>query len=140
MKLDYTHVCDAVYAATALATLSGATTTPLLHPDHADALRVLVGDTVALIVAQLGTDIIEDVQYTENSADIRLRHTAADTHGALRAFEATVAAMVLALVKIAASDDPGKVVELAANLHSAVDPLVGLLTPPLRQAKIKGCF
>ncbi len=46
-----TQILDGIYARSALSTLSAECRMSILHPDHADALRHVIGDAISVVVA-----------------------------------------------------------------------------------------
>lgn len=51
LQISITDVLDDIYATTALGTLIPGTNIALLHPDHADALRLVVRDALTAVLA-----------------------------------------------------------------------------------------
>lgn len=137
ITINYSEVCDSIYASTALATLSPAARITLLHPDHADALRVVIRDCVAVLVAALPPKASASVAFTPDTAVITAADTGADPALAARAIAAQAASLTLLQIKIAASSDPAAVLRLAAVLPEITAGIGSLLDPAPRPATIR---
>lgn len=136
MTIPIHEICDRIYAVTALATLAEDSGVALLHPDHAAALSHVVGDTVALLLAELPAGIVEDARCSSDTIEITLADGAADTENARAAVAAAVAMLALAQVKIAASDRADSIVRLASSVRSAAAALAEKLRPFTRPRRI----
>lgn len=136
MTVSYSAICERLYAITAIATLSKSCKIALLHPDHADALRLMVRDALSALLSSLPKGIIEKSVYTDEEAVITFFRQPDDAEAVRAAILSAVASFTLAQAKIAASDSPETILRLAALLPSYAAGIVNALTPKAGSARI----
>lgn len=139
MKLSLSQACDAIYAATAIATLSRNTNIALLCPDHSGALKLMVRDTAAAVIASLGKDIVLSAEFLEDDIIILFVNDEADNELTQAVFYSILTSLTLAQARICASDSPDTVVSLASRLPLIISPLKNILSRPLAPSRIKPC-
>ena len=139
MKIPLSSVCDRIYAASALATLSKDTRTALLHPDHGEALRLIVRDTVAALAASVPKELISDCVVGDDCVEIVPADTGSDNDAVRSAFITASASLVLAQVRIAASESPDTISRLASTISSLSCGLTQALSPKASFASITPC-
>lgn len=136
MTLKISEILERVYASTALATLSASGRVALLHPDHAEALRLVVRDSVAAISASLGRELIGRIVWDKETITLDVACAGADTDLAREAFVSAAATLALAQVKIAASDSAREVLNLASILPALSSGVENALRPSPGHARI----
>lgn len=134
--LNYNEICERIYAATALATLNKECRTALLHPDHAASLKLMVRDSIASIIASLEPGIVDSVSYGDDSVCITIGNDSVDLQTAKQAISGAAATLSLSQVKIAASSEPGAIINLASAMPTICTGIVRILSTSARPGRI----
>lgn len=137
ISLNFSDIRERIYATTAIATLSTGCKIALLHPDHAPALNLIIADSLATIVSAVNKLTPASIDISDDSASVTVPADAADAALARNALLAAACSITLAQVKIAASEEPGRVVKLAAVIQSIADAVAPCLAPVSGTAYIR---
>lgn len=136
MRISIPEVIDRLYAVTALATLSPAARIALLQPDHADALAMVVRDNIALLLSSLPKGIVERVELKDDAVEIAFAHESDDNESSSAAIISIATTLVLAQLKISASDSPEMILGIASLLPSLADRLAQAFSSPAAPSRI----
>lgn len=137
MTISYSEICNRVYAASAIATLAPGSRAAFIHPDHERSVSLMVRDAVAAVIASMPRQYFTAVEYTPSEAVITLAPDVIDCPTVSAALMSAITSVVLATVKLAASDRPEKIVDLAAALPSITAGLAEYMSPAPRPAFIR---
>lgn len=136
MTIYYSDICRRIYALSALATLNPHADIALFHPDHADALNVVVRDCIATIISEIPQNLIQRNELFDDYAEITLYDKYLDTETIAHAFHSAVTSLTLCQLKIAASADSQAVITLAQSIPVIISPVINALSAPIRPARI----
>lgn len=136
MTLLLSQICERIYATTALATISPKSDAVLLHPDHEPALKSVIRDVMAAIVATLPKENVAGFNADDEKVEIILADRQADNDATKAALMTAAATLALAQVKIAASGTPSDIVRLASVLPVVTQGISGLLEPTVNSRRI----
>lgn len=103
MKVTYTSILDAIYASSALATLTPEHRVTLLHPDYAPALKALIPDAFSIILARCA-DLSFSVNFTDDLCEIEapdLEKSVLFEHN----LRSAVVAVIYYIIRLAAGQD-----------------------------------
>lgn len=104
MKIQIQPVLDHIYAITAMATLAQKCTSPLLHPDHADALRHTVRDALAVLLCHAPKGAVALHGIYDDYYDLDF-HPSLDPTLCAEAFRAALAQVAVGIIRGAAGLD-----------------------------------
>lgn len=104
MTVTHSSILEAIYASSALATLSPEHRTTLLHPDHAPALRALIPDAAGIIVSRC-RDANLALQFKEDSFEVT-SGLIGDSETFEAALRPAMVAVILYIIRLAAGDKP----------------------------------
>ncbi|MDE6301814.1 MAG: hypothetical protein K2M19_08875 [Muribaculaceae bacterium] len=123
MKISHDSILEALYASTALATLTPEHRATLLHPDHAPAIKALVKDAVGIVIARC-PNLSPAVNFLIDSVEIELPagSPAAAIECALRP---VLASIILYIVRLSAGESPVFPSAILDSLNQLAAPAVG---------------
>lgn len=103
-RIQIQPILTHVYALTAMATLAEKCTSPLLHPDHEDALRHTVRDALAIILCHAPKGTVALKGLYDDYYELEFNE-ALDQNLCAEAFRAAIAHYTVALIRGAAGLD-----------------------------------
>ena len=135
MTILYSEIAKSIYAKTALASLFPENQLAILHPDHEEALTVVIRDCLAVILAHLPADAIESVEFSDGCAEISFAY-ANENIQIQNIIIQIVSSLAIDQIRCAANGSMAEVSRLSASLTTRIAPISNILEPPVRPARI----